>query len=90
MKEDFKVKDLGIATWLLDMYKQYKNDSIVLSQGSYIKKMLKRFKMDMSRSISTSLDVRVKVIKGTIKEQLDNSTNYQLIIGSLLYAVTGT
>lgn len=90
MKEYFEIKDLEIATWLLGIHIQQEKDCIVLSLESYIEKALKRFKMQMSYSIPSSLNKGEKLIKRTIKKQLDNPINYQQIIESFIYAVPWT
>ena len=46
--------------------------------------------MDRSRPASTPLDRNHKIQKGTIEEQIDDPSYYQCIIGSLMYAVTGS
>lgn len=46
--------------------------------------------MESSRPVSTPLDKGNKLSKGSIDNRIDDMTHYQSIIGSLMYAVTGT
>lgn len=52
--------------------------------------VLKWFGMEQLQSVLTLLDNGVKLIKGTVKEKINNSAYYQPIVRSLMYTVTGT
>lgn len=90
MKKYFEVKDFDSMTRLLDIHIQYEKDEIVLSQRCYIENILKIFKMNMSRSVSTQLNNLVKLMMRTIEEQPNNPTNYELIMRSLISTDTET
>ena len=90
LKLEFELTDLGTAEWLLGLQISYHSEGIYLSQQPYIEKVLKRFNMLESRPVSTPLDKGTKLRKGTLDQQIDNPEHYQSIIGSLMYAVTGT
>jgi hypothetical protein len=86
----FELTELGLAEWILGMQITYSDEGISLSQHAYINKILKRFGMESSRPVSTPLAIGTKLRKGTPEQQLEDPTHYQAIIGSIMYAVTGT
>jgi hypothetical protein len=90
LKTEFAVKDLGEIHWLLGIKIDLTDDGITLSQQTYIDKILERFGMQDCHSVSTPLDPNHKLRAGTSDERTDDITLYQQIIGSLMYAVTGT
>ena len=92
LKKEFDLTDMGTASWLLGIHITYSPAGITLSQHAYIEKVLKRFDMDSSRPVSTPLDIKLskQLQKGTPEQQIDDPSYYQSIIGSLMYAVTGT
>lgn len=63
-------------------------DGIQLSQGSYIEKLLKRFKMDFSNAVPTPM------VKQNFQEaensECDSKYPYREAVGGLLYAATKT
>jgi hypothetical protein len=84
MASEFEMSMIGKLSYFLSLQiKQMKNDTFV-SQGKYIKDMLKKFGMDNAKAISTPM--------GT-NENLDSNTSgnmvhqkmYWSMIGSLLY-----
>jgi hypothetical protein len=86
----FKMKDQGEIHHLLGIQFKRTNDSLSMSQESYVKKMLDRFKMENAYEVSTPADSNVvlEVNDGTSKPV--NQTLYQSIIGSLLYLALTT
>lgn len=90
LKAEFDITDLGQATWLLGLHITYTSDGINVSQEQYIDKVLKKFGMESSRPVSTPLDKGNKLRKGSEADRIDDPAYYQAIIGSLMYAVTGT
>lgn len=71
MKEESEINDLGIATWLLSIYLQYEKDRIMLSQDSYIKKVLRRLKMNVSHSVSNYQSLSRSLIYAVIRTRPD-------------------
>jgi hypothetical protein len=90
LKRDFEITDLGTASSLLGLHITYSDEGITLSQRAYFEKVLKKFNMDSSRPVSTPLNKLIKLRKGLPEQQIENPSYYQSIIGSLMYAVTGT
>jgi hypothetical protein len=87
---EFQVKDLGTLHWLLGIKIDFTDQAITLSQETYIDKVLDRFGMKDCNSVSTPLDVNVQLRAGPPEQRIENISLYQQIIGSLMYAVTGT
>ena len=90
LKGEFEVTDLGDATWLLGIHIEYNQKGITLSQHNYIDKVLHRFNMENSRSVSTPLQENIKLHAGMGDDCIENITHYQSMIGSLMYAVVGS
>ena len=90
LKTEFEVKDLGPLHWLLGIKIDFTDTAITLSQETYIDKILDKFGMTDCNSVSTPLDKNMTLREGSKEQQIDNISLYQQIIGSLMYAVTGT
>uniref|UniRef100_A0A2N9EKJ9 CCHC-type domain-containing protein n=1 Tax=Fagus sylvatica TaxID=28930 RepID=A0A2N9EKJ9_FAGSY len=93
----FEMKDMGLANYVLGIRISRDRDSklIYLDQENYLEKVLKRFKMEDCRPVSTP------VSKGTILNKSMCPTNkteleemiavpYAQAVGSLMYAMTST
>ena len=90
LQTEFEVKDLGQLHWLLGIKIEFTDSAITLSQETYIDKILDKYGMTDCNSLSTPLDPNIQLREGTLEEQIDDISVYQQIIGSLMYAVTGT
>ena len=62
-------------------------NGIFMSQTKYIKKMLKNFKMEDCKSVSTPMATGCKLSKDGESLEVDH-TMYMSLIGSLLYVTT--
>jgi hypothetical protein len=90
LKTEFEVKDLGVLHWLLGIKIDFTDQAITLSQETYIDKVLDRFGMKDCNPVSTPLDANVQLRAGLPEQRINDISLYQQIIGSLMYAVTGT
>ncbi|XP_067023039.1 uncharacterized protein [Acropora muricata] len=63
---------------------------VYLSQGLYIEKMLKKFGQTQAKSVSTPADLNVRLQKEDSVSKPVDTTLYQSIVGSLLYAAITT
>jgi hypothetical protein len=90
LEKQFEVKNLGKATWLLGIHIEYNEDGITLSQAAYIEKLLRRYGMEKSNPVSTSMIENIKLSKESIEEQIEDLSHYQSIVGSIMYAVIET
>ena len=86
----FECNDLGDARFILGLELKYTANGISISQQSYIERILERFGVSDSRSVATPLDPNTPLRKSEPGTELADISEYQRIIGSLIYAVTGT
>jgi len=84
MANEFEMSMIGELSYFLGLQiKQLKNDTFV-SQGKYIKDMLKKFGMDDAKSISTPMGTNGSLDSDTSGNMVDQKL-YRSMIGSLLY-----
>jgi Reverse transcriptase (RNA-dependent DNA polymerase)/gag-polypeptide of LTR copia-type/Pol polyprotein, beta-barrel domain/GAG-pre-integrase domain/Integrase core domain/Domain of unknown function (DUF4219)/Zinc knuckle len=87
----FEMKDLGTANFCLGIEIGRKEDgSIVLSQKMYIEKILERFGMQNAKGNSLPMPAKMKLEKRKDGEASVDRTEYQELIGSLMYAMIAT
>ena len=63
LKERFEVKDLGKVSYLRGIEIKRDNHGITISQRSYINELLKRFNVEVAKTISTPMEVGIKFTK---------------------------
>ena len=90
LKLEFQVTDMGDLHWLLGMQIEYFQDHIAISQTAYIDKILHRFGLHDANPVNLPLDANHTLIKGTDDTRIPDTKLYQQMVGSLMYAVTGT
>jgi hypothetical protein len=93
----FAMKDLGAAKKILGMRitRDMKNHKLTLSQGEYIEKMSKRFRMQNAKPVSITLARHFKLTKEMCpktQEEIEyiSMVLYSSKIGSLMYAMVCT
>jgi hypothetical protein len=87
MASEFEMSMIGELSYFLGLQiKQLKN-SIFVSQGKYIKYMLKKFSMIKSKAISTSMGTNSNLDSDGSGNMVDQKL-YRSMIGSLLYVTT--
>jgi len=86
----WECRDLGTCREFLRMRIEYKDGKIYLDQTAYLRKILKRFGMTNAKMAKTPLPTgyKPKPFEGTSTSQL--RSEYQALIGSLLYIMLGT
>lgn len=96
LKREFEMKDLGPINYCLGIeFKQnLKNNTITMSQQKYVTDVLKRFKMEGCKPITTPLDANSKLRRPETKYE-DRSPEvrnypYQSLVGSLMYLAVST
>ena len=87
MKKEFKISMLGELTFFLGLQVYQTNKGIFISQSKYIKDMLKIFKMEESKPVSTPMITGCKLSKDDESLEVDH-TMYRSMIISLLYVTT--
>eukprot|EP00253_Pinus_taeda_P004278 PITA_04278 len=84
----FKMKDLGLMHYFLDLEVWQKLGDIFLSQGKYIVKLLERCGMVESKSVSTLMELNFKKLCGSVAGlELANPSEYRQLVGALMFLV---
>ncbi|GFO29533.1 transposon ty1-lr3 Gag-Pol polyprotein [Plakobranchus ocellatus] len=93
----FHMKDLGPTSWFLGIELKNEKDSISMSQGQYIEKLLQKFKMENSKPKQTACDINVNRTLAGDKQTKTGQTNeniqskhYREIVESLICIMTST
>ena len=97
LTHSFAMKDLGAAKKILGMKicRDRKNQTLTLSQATYVEKVLQRFSMENAKAISTPLPGHLKLTKDMCpktQEEEDKMSKvpYASAVGSLMYAMVCT
>ncbi|KAH0632949.1 hypothetical protein KY284_035735 [Solanum tuberosum] len=84
MMQAFEMSDLGLMTYFLGMEITQGKDEFFVCQKKYAKEILKKFKMDNCKEISTPMNQKEKLSKDDGAEKVDE-TYFRNFIGCLLY-----
>jgi hypothetical protein len=68
LEKQFEVKNLENVTWLLEIYIEYNEDDITLSQTAYIEKLLRRYDIKKFNSVLTLMIENIKLLRELIEE----------------------
>ena len=92
LKQKFEMVNNGDISYLLGLVikRDRPNKMLSISQPKYLENMLKRFRMDTSKSIATPLEVGNKFTKLSENEKPFDVKLYQQAIGCLNYAALTT
>jgi hypothetical protein len=94
--EKYKITNLGPARQFLgiEIHRDGTGDGtgVSLGQKAYIITILRRFGMEHTHDVSTPMDPNVKLdlAEDRGEKELEDITNYQAIVGSLMYAALAT
>jgi len=80
----FEMIDLGLMSYFLDIEVVHQKDGIFISQKKYASDILKKFKMEHSKPISTPVEEKLKLTRESDGKRVD-PTHYKSLIGSLRY-----
>jgi hypothetical protein len=80
----FEMTDLGEMTYFLGIEVRQKQDGIFICQEKYLKEILKRFKLEDCKEVSTPMVLKTKLQKEDGAENADEGI-YRKIIGCLMY-----
>lgn len=91
---EFDMEDLGNAKKILGM-EISRNRELWVSQEDYLWKVLSKFDMDQTKTVSTPMGTHFKLKSGTeqeLKEQEEymRKVPYQSAVGSIMYSMVGT
>ncbi|KAG6477561.1 hypothetical protein ZIOFF_066828 [Zingiber officinale] len=84
MMEEFEMTDLGLMKYFLGFEVKQKKGEIFISQDKYIADLLKKFRMENAKSISTPMSLNEKLQKEDSTEGFDSKI-YRSLVGSLIY-----
>ncbi|KAG6509698.1 hypothetical protein ZIOFF_027698 [Zingiber officinale] len=84
MMEEFEMTDLGLMKYFLGFQVKQKKGEIFISQEKYIADLLKKFRMENAKSISTPMSLNEKLQKEDSTEGFDSKI-YRSLVGSLIY-----
>lgn len=84
MQTKFEMSNLGEMNYFLGMEIHQATDGIFISQRKYAWDILKRFKMERCKPVSTPLVHNEKILKFERGDRADPAI-YRSLIGSLLY-----
>ena len=84
MKKEFEMSMLGELTFFLGLKVSQMEKGTFISQTKYIKEMLKKFKMEESKPVSTPMVTGCKLSKDDESLEVDH-TIYRSMIGILFY-----
>ncbi|KAE8676644.1 hypothetical protein F3Y22_tig00111582pilonHSYRG00249 [Hibiscus syriacus] len=84
MMKEFEMTDMGLMAYYLGIEVKQQNDGIFISQKSYAKEILKKFKMENCKPISTPAEYGIKMTKHEEGESVD-PTFFKSLVGSIRY-----
>ena len=87
MKKEFEMSMLGELTFFFGLQVSQSEKGIFISQTKYIKDMLKKFKMEDSKPVSTHMVTSCKLSHNDEFLEVDH-TMYRSMIGIFLYVTT--
>jgi hypothetical protein len=90
MKRRFDMHDLGAVDFYLGMKIERGSGFIDLSQSVFINTILHRFGMQDAKPVGTPMDAKLKLQKRGEEEATCDKELYQSMLGSVMYAMTGT
>ena len=86
----FKMKDMGKLHYCLGVNIKTMDGVLQMSQEQYINKILHKYKLQDCKPVSTPMDVNVKLVKDDGYSKAVDPVEYQLMVGSLIYAAIAT
>ncbi|KAG6499007.1 hypothetical protein ZIOFF_038763 [Zingiber officinale] len=84
MTKEFEMTNIGLMTYYLGIEVNQREDGSFISQAGYVREILKKFKMDNSKSINTPVKCGVKLSEHDEEEKV-NPTCFKSLVGSLRY-----
>ncbi|KAL5768035.1 hypothetical protein ACOSP7_014615 [Xanthoceras sorbifolium] len=84
MMEVFEMKDLGLMTFFLGMEIKQNEYEVFICQKKYAKEILKKFKLEECKEMSTLMNSNEKLCKEDRTEKIDQAY-FRSLIGCLMY-----
>jgi hypothetical protein len=88
----FKMVDMGVLHHILGIKVEQQNNCLHMSQETYINGLLKKYRLEDVKVVSTPANTSVHLQKHTedSESKLVDIKSYQSMVGSLLYCALGT
>eukprot|EP00253_Pinus_taeda_P014468 PITA_14468 len=86
LAREFEMKDMGLMHYFLGMEVWQRDGELFVSQGMYANEILRRFHMEMCKSMETPLASNWKKEDATSSKVI-TATVYRQLVGSLVYLV---
>jgi hypothetical protein len=71
MAQEFEMTDIGLMSYYLEIEVKQMEKGIFISQGSFAREMLKKFKMNNSKPVSIPVECGIKLSKHEEGERVD-------------------
>jgi hypothetical protein len=84
MTQEFEMTDIGLMSYYLEIEVKQMEKGIFISQGSFAREMLKKFKMNNSKPVSIPVECGIKLSKHEEGERVD-PTIFRSLVWSLRY-----
>jgi hypothetical protein len=84
LSQHFEMKDLGTLSYFLGLEVTSSSDGYYLSQAKYATDLLSKAGLTDNKTVSTSLELNVK-LNTTDGEPLSDATLYRQLVGNLIY-----
>ena len=80
----FKMKDLGVLSWILGIQFKCENDCIEMSQSKFVEKIMERFNMSDCRPKAVPREFGGNKASTVNYSEFENVNLYREIVGSYL------
>ena len=84
MTREFEMTDIGLMSYYLGIEVKQKEEGVFISQEGYARELLKKFKMNDCKPVSTPIECGAKLSKYDEGEHVD-ATSFKSLVGSLRY-----
>ena len=90
LSNTFKMKDMGQLCCCLGINFELIEQGISLCQKQYLLRLLEKYRLSEANTVTTPVDLNVKLVKDDPYSRKVNATQYQSVVCSLLYAARAT
>ena len=90
LSDTFRMKDMGQLQYCLGVNFDQTEGSITLCQKQYLQKLLEKYGLAEANTVSTPMDLNVKLVKDDGCSKKVDPIHYQSMVGSLLHTARAT
>ena len=84
------MKDMGQLCYCLGINFELTEQGMLLCQKQYLLKLLEKYRLSEANTVSTPMDLNVKLVKDDSYSKKVDVTQYHSMVGSLLHAARAT